>query len=52
MKLAIAYADSMNPLLEAILNPKLRFDSAADRREDGLAEAKEIQQQTKIVKPL
>lgn len=43
MKLAVAYADSLNPLLESILNPKPRFDVASDRREDGLAEAKEIQ---------
>ena len=44
---AIAYADSLNPLLDAILNPKPRFDAAADRREDGLNEAREVIEQQK-----
>ena len=40
LKQAIAYADSLDPLFEAILNPKPRFDAAADRREDGMNDAR------------
>ena len=44
---AIAYADSLEPLLKAILQPVPRFNPAEDRRQDGLAEAREVIEEQK-----